>query len=130
MDPSSEQGLAAPKFENLISQVNQLSQSGGETDKYKQELFEAYSYMGYYNLQKGEYDASRGWYDKLLNLDPKNKDWQIKALQSMALINYKEKNYVSARDNYYKILAIDPGKADAQQAVKDLTKVINATKKP
>jgi len=123
-DPESKQGLAAPKFEALIALV------GSETEKYKQVLNEAFSYMGYYNLQKKDYEASRSWYDKLLNLDAKNKEWQIRALQSMALTCYREKNYVAARDYYQRILVVDPNDAVSKKAVNDLTTVINAAKKP
>jgi tetratricopeptide (TPR) repeat protein len=122
-DPESKQGLAAPRFESMIIQI------GPETEKYKQALFEAYSYLGYHNLQKKDYETSRSWYEKLFSLDTKNKEWQIRALQSMALTCYREKNYISAREYYQRILLIDPNNADAKKAVNDLTTVINAAKK-
>jgi tetratricopeptide (TPR) repeat protein len=122
MDPSSKEGLARPKFEAMMQQI------GDKTSDYKQELFEAYSYMGYHFMQDGEYSAARNWYTKLLNLDASNKEWQIKALQSMALINYKEKDYISARENYNKILILNPNDRESKKAVEDLTKVINAAR--
>jgi tetratricopeptide (TPR) repeat protein len=84
--------------------------------------------MGYHFMQDGEYSAARNWYTKLLNLDASNKEWQIKALQSMALINYKEKDYISARENYNKILILNPNDRESKKAVEDLTKVINAAR--
>lgn len=123
MDPDSEQGLAVPKFENMISQI------GTETEKNKMALYEAYSYMGYYNLLKKDYEAAKQWYDKLYNLDPKNKEWQIKALSSIGVIFYREKNYVDAKNTYQKILDLDPKNAEIKQAIQDLNKAIAAGKK-
>jgi tetratricopeptide (TPR) repeat protein len=123
MDPESEQGLAVPKFENMISQI------GTETEKNKMALYEAYSYMGYYNLLKKDYEAAKQWYDKLYNLDPKNKEWQIKALSSIGVIFYREKNYVDAKNTYQKILELDPKNAEIKQAIQDLNKAIAAGKK-
>ncbi len=123
MDPSSEQGLAAPKFMMLVEKA------ASDSVKNKQELYEAFSYMGYYNLQKKEYETAKGWYNRLLNLDAKNKDWQTRALSSLALISYREKNYVEAREFYQKLLVLDPNNADFKQAVKDLDKVIASQRK-
>jgi tetratricopeptide (TPR) repeat protein len=123
MDPTSELGLAQPKFESLVTQV------GTNTVKYAKELQEAYTYLGYYNLQKKDYPAAKSWYKKLFELDPANKQWQIQSLKSQALIAYKEKNYVEARDLYMEIKKLDPADPDAAQAIKDLTKAITAAQK-
>jgi tetratricopeptide (TPR) repeat protein len=123
MDPSSEIGLAAPKFEQLINKI------GSDTVKYKQELYEAYSYMGYYNLQKKDYEPAKIWYNKLYNLDPKNKDWQTRALSSLAIISYREKDYNESIVIYQKLLALDPNNASFKQAIIDLKKVIAAQKR-
>jgi|WetSurSiteA1Bulk_404760.scaffolds.fasta_scaffold01103_5 tetratricopeptide (TPR) repeat protein len=120
METSPDQGLAVPKFEAMIKQI------GTRTEDYKQELYEAYKYMGYYNYQVGKFEAAHSWYDKWLNLDPGNKDWQISALLAKAMVDYKRKDYVAARENYRKVLAIDPNHKASKQAVDDLTKVINA----
>lgn len=123
LDLTSELGLAAPKFLALIEKAS------SDSVKYKQELYEAFSYMGYFNLQKKEYEPAKIWYNRLFNLDGKNKDWQIRALSSLALISYKEKNYVEAREFYQKLIVLDPNNADFKQAIKDLDKVIAAQKK-
>jgi tetratricopeptide (TPR) repeat protein len=123
MDPESEAGLAAPKFEAMINQI------GTETEKYKSALFEAYSYFGSYNLLKKDYGAAKQWYEKLFNLDPKNKDWQIKALSAIGIVNFREKKYVETRDIYQKILDLDPTNKEIKQAIQDLNKTIAATKK-
>jgi tetratricopeptide (TPR) repeat protein len=121
-ETSSAEGLAVPKFEALLAQV------GNRTEEFKQEVNEAYVYMGYYNLQAEKYETAKGWYDKMFALDPNNKEWQLRALNAKAMINYKEKDYIAARENYNKILAIDPNNQSARQAVSDLTKVINAAR--
>jgi tetratricopeptide (TPR) repeat protein len=123
MDPTSESGLAAPKFEQLIKKAST------DSVKYKQELYESFSYMGYFNLQKKDYEQSKKWYNRLLALDPKNRDWQIKALNSLALISYREKDYVETKNIYQKIQILDPNNPDVKQAIIDLNKVIAAGKK-
>lgn len=120
MDPTSEQGLAHPKFETLIEKV------GTETTKYAKELQEAYMYLGYYNIQKNDFKAAKAWYKKLYELDPTNKGWQIQSLNSQAVIAFKEKNYVEAREMYVEIKKLDPSNTSADQTIRDLTKAINA----
>ena len=123
MDPTNELGLAQPKFEALVSKV------GDETTKYAKELQEAYTYLGYYFLQKNEFPTSKSWYVKLYELDPANKQWQVQSLKSQALIAYKEKDYVEARNLYTEIKKLDPADLDAAKAIQDLTKAIEAAKK-
>jgi tetratricopeptide (TPR) repeat protein len=123
MDPSSELGLAAPKFEQMIQKIDM------DTVKYKQELYEAFSYMGYYNLQRKEYESAKMWYNRLYSLDPKNKDWQMRALSSLAVISYREKDYNESIVIYQKLLALDPNNGSFKQAIIDLKKVIAAQKR-
>ncbi len=123
LDPTSELGLAQPKFEALVAKA------GTDVTKYTKELQEAYTYLGYYYLQKKEYDTAKSWYQKLFELDPSNKQWQIQSLKSQALIAYKEKNYVEARDLYTEIKKLDPADLDAAKAIQDLTKAITAAQK-
>ena len=124
MDPTSEQGLAKPKFELLIEKI------GADTTKYAKDMLqEAYTYLGYYYLQQKDYQNAKSWYIKLYNLDPAKKQWQIQSLKSRALIAYKEKNYVEARDLYTEIKKLDPSDPDAAQAISDLNKAIAAQKR-
>lgn len=123
LDPTSELGLAQPKFELLIEKVDT------ETTKYAKELQEAYTYLGYYNLQKKDFVTAKSWYKKLFELDPANKQWQIQSLKSQALIAYKEKNYIQARDLYIEIKKLDPSDLDAGKAIQDLNKAIAAAQK-
>ena len=123
MDPTSELGLAQPKFEALVGKV------GADTIKYAKELQESYTYLGYNNIQKKDYKAAKMWYQKLFSLDPANKQWQLQSLKSQALIAYKEKNYVEARDLYVEIKKLDPNDLESAKAVQDLNKAIDALKK-
>jgi tetratricopeptide (TPR) repeat protein len=123
LDPSNELGLAQPRFELLVATV------GTETAKYAKELQEAYTYLGFYYLQKADYPTSKSWYKKLFELDPANKQWQIQSLKSQALVAYKEKNYVEARDIYTEVKKMDPNDLDAAKAIQDLTKAIQASQK-
>lgn len=121
VDSTSELGLAQPEFLKVI----ELSKS--DSVKYKAELFEAFSYMGYYMLQNKKYDESKVWYNRLINLDPKNKDWQVKGLQSLGLISYKEKNYPEAKGIYQKLLVLDPANgAKYKEAIANFDKIIKA----
>jgi tetratricopeptide (TPR) repeat protein len=123
VDSTSELGLAQPEFLRVV----ELSKS--DSVKYKAELFEAFSYMGYYLMQTKKYDESKAWYNRLINLDPKNKDWQIKGLSSLALIAYKEKNYPEAKNIYQKMLVLDPGNQKFKEAIMNLDKVIKGAAK-
>jgi tetratricopeptide (TPR) repeat protein len=123
MDVNNEQGLAEPKFQELIQAI------GADTVKYKQYMFEAFSYMGYFHLQKKDYPPAKVWYNRMLNLDPKSKEWQTRALNSLALISYREKDFVETRDIYQKLLILDPNNGEYKQTIADLNKVIAAGKK-
>ena len=92
-------------------------------------MFEAFSYMGYFMMQTKKYDESKAWYNRLINLDPKNKEWQLKGLSSLALISYKEKNYPEAKSLYQKMLVLDPGNAKFKEAIVNLDKVIKGAVK-
>lgn len=122
MDPTSEKGLAKPKFEMVMTKI------GTDTVKYAKEMQEAITYMGYYNLQTKDYPVAKSWYIRLYNLDPGNKQWQLQSLKSRALIAYRQKNYVEARDLYINIKKLDPSDPDADKAIKDLNKAIEAQK--
>jgi tetratricopeptide (TPR) repeat protein len=66
-DPESEAGLAKPFYEQFI----QLAEK--ESDKYKKELIEAYSYLGYYYYLQGDNSKSKSYWQQVLSLDPQNK---------------------------------------------------------
>jgi tetratricopeptide (TPR) repeat protein len=66
LDPDSEQGLAKEDYEKFIS----LAQN--DTAKYKTELIEAYSYLGYYYFIKKDMENSKEYWQKVYALDPNN----------------------------------------------------------
>jgi tetratricopeptide (TPR) repeat protein len=66
LDPDSEQGLAKDDYEKFIS----LAQN--DTTKYKTELVEAYSYLGYYYFIKKDMESSKLYWQKVYALDPTN----------------------------------------------------------
>ena len=63
-DPESEQGLAKPFYEQFITFSKE------DTSKFKRELIEAYSYLGYYYFIKGDKDNSKLYWQKVYGLDP------------------------------------------------------------
>jgi tetratricopeptide (TPR) repeat protein len=66
-DPDSKEGKAKPYYEQFILLA------GPEQDKYKKELIEAYSYIGYYTLLKKDHVKSKEAWKKVRELDPANK---------------------------------------------------------
>jgi tetratricopeptide (TPR) repeat protein len=119
MDPTNELGTAEPKFNDVITTI------GTDTEKNKNYLYEAYSYMSSLYLTRKDYSVAKQWNEKIINLDPNNKEWKLKALNSNVIMYYREKNYIESRNIYNRILELEPNNASAKQAVIDLTKIIN-----
>ena len=65
-DPETTEGLAKPHYEEFIKIV------GEDKEKYKQDLIEANSYLGYYYYLKGERDNAVKYWQEVKNLDPAN----------------------------------------------------------
>ncbi|GAB3534447.1 tetratricopeptide repeat protein [Pontibacter brevis] len=65
-DPETEQGLARPHYEEFIKIA------GEDKDKYKRDLIEANSYLGYYYYLKGERDNAIKYWQEVKTLDPAN----------------------------------------------------------
>lgn len=64
LDPESEKGLAKPFYEKLI-EIASIN-----PDKSKNDLIEAYSYLGYYHFLKEEMRLSKSYWMKVLALNP------------------------------------------------------------
>ena len=75
-DPESDSGLAKPFYEQFIS----LSKE--DTTKFKKELIEAYSYLGYYYYLKTDNTNSKLYWQKVYAIDPKNVQ-AVEALKSL-----------------------------------------------
>lgn len=73
LDPESTQGRAKPYYEKVIELAS------NDPNRYKNDLVEAYAYMGYYyylqaesNKSREDYQKSYQAYKKLQDLDPQN----------------------------------------------------------
>lgn len=75
-DPESDSGLAKPYYEQFIQLSNE------DTLKFKKELIEAYSYLGYYYYLKEDNANSKLNWQKVYAIDPKNVQ-AIEALKSL-----------------------------------------------
>lgn len=75
-DPESDSGLAKPYYEQFVT----LSKE--DTTKFKKELIEAYSYLGYLSYLREENGVSKSYWQKVYALDPTNKQ-AIEALKSI-----------------------------------------------
>lgn len=80
-DPETEQGLAKPYYEEFINQT------ANEKDKYKQDLIEANSYLGYYYYLKGDRANATKYWTEVTTLDPGNEQ----AATALSEINKSKK---------------------------------------
>jgi tetratricopeptide (TPR) repeat protein len=65
-DPESDSGLAKPYYEQFLQISNE------DTTRFKKELIEAYSYLGYYYYLKTDNANSKLYWQKVYAIDPKN----------------------------------------------------------
>jgi len=75
-DPESDSGLAKPYYEQFLQLSNE------DTLKFKKELIEAYSYLGYYYYLKEDNANSKLYWQKVYAIDPKNNQ-AIEALKNL-----------------------------------------------
>lgn len=122
MDPDFSRGLAKSKFEKLIEVAK------SDSIKNEAEMMEGFHYLGYYNMLKDNYSSSKSYYERMIGLDPNNKDNKIKGYNGLGMLEItmagKEKTYdgklpilARAIDAFNKILAIDPNNASAAKQV-------------
>lgn len=107
-DPDSKLGLAKSKFIALISKASK------DSVKYSEEIFNALRYLGYNALQADKHEEAKSYYTRMLNLDPNNKDFQVKAYGSLNTLYMSMGDYGKAVDCNNKILALDPDNAQAK----------------
>jgi tetratricopeptide (TPR) repeat protein len=107
-DPDSKLGLTKPRFAALIAKA------ATDSVKYSEEIFNALRFLGYNALQADRNDEAKAYYNRMLNLDPTNKDFQIKALSSLNTLCMTTGEYGKAIEYDNKILAIDPGNGAAK----------------
>jgi len=123
MDPDTKLGLAKPKFEKL------LNVAGKDSVKYESEMIEALTYLGYYNMENGNYTKAKDYYNRMINLNPTNKENKIKGYNGLGSLETKaaglEKTLegklgylAKSADAYEKIILIDPANASAKSNLK------------
>jgi tetratricopeptide (TPR) repeat protein len=67
LDPDVKEGLAKPYYEKVVEAI-----LAKKDPQYNNVLVECYSYLGYYSLLKKQYAVSKGYWDKILAIDPSN----------------------------------------------------------
>jgi len=103
MDPDSKAGLAKPKYE-LVIQAALL-----DTTKNKAELMNAYSYMAYYNLSvKKDFNQTKNYAQKIINIDPNNKDYKIKGFSFLETVATSTKDYNKVIQYNKELIKYDP----------------------
>lgn len=107
-DPDSKLGLAKDRFVALIGKA------ATDSVKYANEIFDALRFLGYNALQADKNDLAKAYYNRMLNLAPDNKDFQIKALNSLSTMYISVGNYANAVEANNKILALDANNASAK----------------
>jgi tetratricopeptide (TPR) repeat protein len=119
MDPDTKLGLAKPKFEKVIDVAQP------DSSKYNSEMMEAFNYLSYYHMMNENYSRSKDYYNRMINLNPNNKDYKIKGYTGIGSVELRSTSaektnegrlpYLSrATEAYNKILALDPGNASAK----------------
>jgi tetratricopeptide (TPR) repeat protein len=119
MDPDTKLGLAKPKFEKVIEVAKT------DSVKWESEMSESFSYLGYYHMQNENWNKSKDYYNRMVNLNPNNKENKIKGYNSIGSVEMRSTNsektnegrlpnLARAEDAYSKVLAIDPMNTSAK----------------
>jgi len=122
MDPDSKLGLAKPKFEKVLNVAK------SDSLKNESEIIEACRYLGYYHMMADNYNLSKDYWNRLINLNPENKDAKITGYNGIGSLELRmasnEKTnegrlpfLARSADACNKILAIDPNNTSAKSQV-------------
>lgn len=123
MDPDFKLGLAKPKFEKVLEVAQK------DSLKNESEMIEALSYLGYYDMETGNSVKAKEVYNRMINLDPNNKENKIKGYNGLGSLETRNvgqektpEGKISILSNseefYNKILSIDPNNASAKSNLK------------
>jgi tetratricopeptide (TPR) repeat protein len=136
MDPDLKLGLAKPKFEKMVS-VAQKDSVKNATD-----IMEGLNYLSYYHMMKKDYEKARAYFDRMINLDPNNKDYKIRGYLGLAQIESAQAGdekvkdienkiaYLARANEYYqKVLALDPANPSVKASQKCVQEYIASLKK-
>jgi len=119
LDPDTKLGLAKPKFEKVISVA------AADSLKNESEMDESMGYLGYYHMVNENYSKSKDYYNRMINLNPANKDSKIKGYNGIGMVELRSTSgektnegrlpiLARAADAYNKLLALDPNNASAK----------------
>lgn len=123
MDPDTKLGLTKPKFEKM------LSIAAKDSLKNESEMIEALTYLGYYNMENGNYTLAKDFYNRMISLDPQNKENKIRGYNGLGSLETRaagqEKTlegklgFLSrSAESYQKILELDPANTSAKSNLK------------
>ncbi|MEI7421681.1 MAG: tetratricopeptide repeat protein [Prolixibacteraceae bacterium] len=121
-DPDSKLGLGKQKFAALLAKAT------SDSVKYVKEIFDALRFLGYNALQADKFDEAKAYYNRMANLDPKNKDMMIQAYSSMASMYLQKGEYPRATESYNKILELDPANEAAKSSIKYIVALQSSAK--
>ncbi len=119
LDPDTKLGLAKPKFEKV------MSVAAADSLKNESEMDESMGYLGYYHMVNENYSKSKDYYNRMINLNPANKDSKIKGYNGIGMVELRSTSgektnegrlpiLARAADAYNKLLALDPNNASAK----------------
>jgi tetratricopeptide (TPR) repeat protein len=122
MDPDIKLGLAKPKFEKVIEVAKR------DSIKNAPAMMDAFGYLSYYHMMNNNFSRSKDYYNRMINLDPNNKEYKIKGYTGIGSVELRSTStektnegrlpYLSrAIDAYNKILALDPSNASAKSQI-------------
>jgi tetratricopeptide (TPR) repeat protein len=134
MDPDTKLGLAKPKFEKLIDIAK------ADSVKNSSEIMEAFGYLSYYHMMNDNFSKSKEYYNRMVNLDPGNKEFKIRGYTGIGSVELRSTSgektnegrlpYLSrATDAYNKILALDPMNSSAKSQLDYIKEFEAAVKK-
>lgn len=119
MDPDTKRGLAKPKFEKLIDVAKV------DSVKNYAAMMDAFGYLSYYHMMNDNFIKSKGYYNRMINLNPNNKEYKIRGYNGIGSVELRSTSgektnegrlpYLSrAAEAYNKILAMDPMNSSAK----------------
>ena len=123
MDPDMKTGIARPKFEKYLSIAAKDSLENMTV------MLEAMTYLGYFNMENGNYTKAKEYYNRMINLNPRNNEGKIRGYNGIAALETRaagqEKTLEGkiailgrAAEAYGKILEIDPNNTNVRNSLK------------
>jgi len=123
MDPDMKTGVARPKFEKYLNTAAKDSLDN------MTEMLEALTYLGYYNMESGNFTKAKDYYNRMINLNPNNNEGKIRGYNGIAALETRiaaqEKTLEGklsilgrAAEAYGKILELDPNNANVKNSLK------------